>query len=265
MSTAQIAGIVRDESGGVLPGVTVTATQTDTGLAPSGRLGRDRRLHPAEPARRARIGWSSCSQGFRTFVQTGIVLQVNANPTVNATLPARQPRGDHLGRGADAADRDAQLRHRHGGGQPARRSSCRSTDARRSICLPDRHGRAERHPERRARRSGRCRIAGNDRRRRRPAERHGLRARRQHAQRSRTTTRRCRSRFRRRCRNSRSRPARCRRSTAITRRPSVNAVTKSGTNSIHGHAVRVPARRRAERHRPVRCRRRRTASGAATA
>ena len=30
--TAQISGLVRDESGAVLPGVTVTVTQTDTGF-----------------------------------------------------------------------------------------------------------------------------------------------------------------------------------------------------------------------------------------
>ncbi len=32
-STAQISGTVKDASGGVLPGVTVTATQTETGFA----------------------------------------------------------------------------------------------------------------------------------------------------------------------------------------------------------------------------------------
>ena len=31
-ATAQISGVVKDASGGVLPGVAVTATQTDTGL-----------------------------------------------------------------------------------------------------------------------------------------------------------------------------------------------------------------------------------------
>ena len=31
-STAQISGTVKDESGGVLPGADVTATQTDTGV-----------------------------------------------------------------------------------------------------------------------------------------------------------------------------------------------------------------------------------------
>ena len=34
-STAQITGTVRDESGGVLPGVDVTATQTATGFTPT--------------------------------------------------------------------------------------------------------------------------------------------------------------------------------------------------------------------------------------
>jgi hypothetical protein len=34
-STAQINGTVRDDSGGVLPGATVTATQTDTGFTRS--------------------------------------------------------------------------------------------------------------------------------------------------------------------------------------------------------------------------------------
>ena len=32
-ATAQISGSVRDQSGAVLPGVEVTATQTDTGVA----------------------------------------------------------------------------------------------------------------------------------------------------------------------------------------------------------------------------------------
>ena len=35
LSTAQLSGRVTDESGAVLPGVTVTATQTDTGLTRS--------------------------------------------------------------------------------------------------------------------------------------------------------------------------------------------------------------------------------------
>jgi hypothetical protein len=32
-ATAQISGVVKDQSGAVLPGVEITATQTDTGVA----------------------------------------------------------------------------------------------------------------------------------------------------------------------------------------------------------------------------------------
>jgi hypothetical protein len=85
VSTAQIVGVIRDEGGGVLPGVTVTATQTDTGLrrvVVSDETGAY--LLPSLPVGPYRLEF--VLSGFRTFVQTGIVLQVNTNPTVNATL-----------------------------------------------------------------------------------------------------------------------------------------------------------------------------------
>ena len=88
-ATAQISGVVKDQTGAVLPGAEVTATQTDTGIArmtitnetgsyvlPSLALG-PYRLEVALP-------------GFRTFVQTGIVLQVNSNPVINASLEVGQ-------------------------------------------------------------------------------------------------------------------------------------------------------------------------------
>ena len=88
-ATAQISGSVRDQSGAVLPGVEVTATQTDTGISrttitnetgsyilPNLAVG-PYRLEAALP-------------GFRTFVQTGIVLQVNSNPVINAVLEVGQ-------------------------------------------------------------------------------------------------------------------------------------------------------------------------------
>src|SRR5688572_16943844 len=77
-ASAQISGTVRDQSGAVLPGVEITTTQTDTGIIrttitnetgsyimPNLAVG-PYRLEAALP-------------GFRTFVQTGIVLQVNSN------------------------------------------------------------------------------------------------------------------------------------------------------------------------------------------
>src|ERR1044071_1082459 len=83
--TAQLNGRVTDESGGVLPGVTVTATQTDTGVTRT--TVSDERgawVMPNLPLGPYRLELSL--QGFRTYVQTGIVLQVNANPVINASL-----------------------------------------------------------------------------------------------------------------------------------------------------------------------------------
>jgi hypothetical protein len=84
-ATAELSGRVTDESGAVLPGVTVTATQTDTGVTrtvvtdASGAW-----VMPNLPTGPYRLEVSL--QGFRTYVQTGLVLQVDARPTINATL-----------------------------------------------------------------------------------------------------------------------------------------------------------------------------------
>src|SRR5437868_11515726 len=88
-ATAQISGSVRDQSGAVLPGVEITATQTDTGIIrmtvtnetgsyvlPNLALG-PYRLEASLP-------------GFRTYAQTGIVLQVNSSPVFNVTLEVGQ-------------------------------------------------------------------------------------------------------------------------------------------------------------------------------
>lgn len=84
-ATAQLSGTVRDESGAVLPGVTVTVTQTDTGLtrtAVTDETGGYLLTNlPTGPYR-----LEVALQGFRTYVQTGIVLQVGGTPTVNAVL-----------------------------------------------------------------------------------------------------------------------------------------------------------------------------------
>jgi hypothetical protein len=88
-ATAEISGTVRDQTGAVLPGVEVTATQTGTGIArnavtnetgsyilPNMAVG-PYRLEAALP-------------GFRTFIQTGIVLQVNSSPVINPVLEVGQ-------------------------------------------------------------------------------------------------------------------------------------------------------------------------------
>ena len=84
-ATAQMSGTVRDDSGAVLPGVTVTVTQIDTGLTRSVVTeGSGSYVIPNLPTGPYRLEVSL--QGFRTYVQTGIVLQVGATPTINAVL-----------------------------------------------------------------------------------------------------------------------------------------------------------------------------------
>ena len=84
-ATAQITGVVADESGGILPGVDVTAVQTDTGFRRSAVTDTDGSYTlPNLPIGPYRI--EAALSGFRSFQRTGIVLQVNANPVINVTL-----------------------------------------------------------------------------------------------------------------------------------------------------------------------------------
>ncbi len=88
-STAQLSGTVKDGSGGVLPGVDVTVTQTDTGLKRSAVSGADGAyLLPNLPVGPYRL--DAMLQGFRSFTQTGIVLQVGANPIINIAMAVGQ-------------------------------------------------------------------------------------------------------------------------------------------------------------------------------
>src|SRR6266566_4021112 len=85
LSTGQISGRVADESGAVLPGVTVTAVQTDTGQTRTAVTDASGTyVLPNLPTGPYRL--EAALQGFRTYVQTGIVLQVNANPTINIVM-----------------------------------------------------------------------------------------------------------------------------------------------------------------------------------
>src|SRR5687767_8110470 len=85
LSTAQLSGRVTDESGAVLPGVTVTATQTDTGFTRSDVTdGNGSYVLSNLPPGPYRLEVSLT--GFRAYVQTGIVLQVAASPVINAVL-----------------------------------------------------------------------------------------------------------------------------------------------------------------------------------
>jgi len=85
LSTARLSGRVTDESKAVLPGVTVTMTRTDTGLTRSDVTdGNGSYVLPNLPTGPYRLEVSL--SGFRTYVQTGIVLQVAGTPEINVVL-----------------------------------------------------------------------------------------------------------------------------------------------------------------------------------
>ena len=83
--TAQINGTVADGSGGVLPGVTVVGIQTDTGFRREAVTDENGSYTlsnlPIGPYR-----LEASLAGFRSYAQTGIVLQVGSNPVLPVTL-----------------------------------------------------------------------------------------------------------------------------------------------------------------------------------
>src|SRR5262249_19662816 len=88
-STAQINGAVKDQSGAILPGVEVTATHVETGLARMAVTNETGSYVltnlPVGPYRLAAM-----LPGFRTHVQAGIVLQVGADPQINIVMEVGQ-------------------------------------------------------------------------------------------------------------------------------------------------------------------------------
>src|SRR5215468_3692896 len=89
VSTSQITGTVKDQTGAVLPGAEVTATQTDTSAkrtVVSDETGSFILTNlPIGPYR-----LEVSLPGFRAYVQTGIVLQVGSNPFIPVTLAVGQ-------------------------------------------------------------------------------------------------------------------------------------------------------------------------------
>jgi hypothetical protein len=82
---SQVAGLVRDSGGGVLPGASIVITKTDTAMTRTTVTGADGTfVFPNLPVGPYQL--KVTMQGFNTFVQDGIVLQVNTNPTIEVTL-----------------------------------------------------------------------------------------------------------------------------------------------------------------------------------
>jgi hypothetical protein len=82
---SQIQGTVIDSSGSSVPGADVKATQTQTGAVRTVTSGADGAyVLPSLPIGPYRLEVGK--EGFTTYVQTGITLQVNTNPTVDISL-----------------------------------------------------------------------------------------------------------------------------------------------------------------------------------
>src|SRR5438132_3997634 len=84
-STAQISGVVKDPSAAILPGVEVTATQTATGAKRSA-VTNENGVYALPNLPIGPYLLEASLPGFRTYVQTGIVLQVSDSAAINITL-----------------------------------------------------------------------------------------------------------------------------------------------------------------------------------
>ena len=87
--TAQISGVIQDQTGALIPGGEVTATQTATAaqrIAVSNETGSY--VLPNLPV--GPYSLEVALPGFRTYIQTGIVLEVSSSPVINVTLVVGQ-------------------------------------------------------------------------------------------------------------------------------------------------------------------------------
>ena len=87
--TAQLTGTVKDQSGAVLPGVEINATQTATGAkrtTVSDETGNY--VLPNLPIGPYMV--EASLPGFKSYVRSGIVLQVGSNPIVPIVLQVGQ-------------------------------------------------------------------------------------------------------------------------------------------------------------------------------
>ena len=84
-ATSQIQGTIQDSTGSAVPGALVKVTQTETATVRTTNTGANGvYVLPNLPIGPYRMEVSK--EGFSTYVQTGIVLQVATNPTIDITL-----------------------------------------------------------------------------------------------------------------------------------------------------------------------------------
>src|SRR5262245_37841875 len=88
-NTAQIIGSVKDPSGAVLPGVEITVTQTATGAKRSA-VSNETGNYVLASLPIGPYVLEATLPGFKTYMQTGVVLQVNDSPTINVVMQVGQ-------------------------------------------------------------------------------------------------------------------------------------------------------------------------------
>ena len=113
LSTAELNGRVTDSSGAVLPGVTVTATQTATGLVRTAVTDEQRLLPDLEPADRA-VPAGSRAAGIPHLRADRARAAGRRHADDQRRPRARLARGDGHGRSRRAARRRPQRRHQRG-------------------------------------------------------------------------------------------------------------------------------------------------------
>ncbi|HEX4001351.1 MAG TPA: TonB-dependent receptor [Candidatus Acidoferrales bacterium] len=85
ISTSQIRGTILDATGAPIPGAQITLTQTATGAVRTATSGADGDyLLPELPVGPYQLAVTK--EGFSKYLQTGIVLQVGVNPTIDVSL-----------------------------------------------------------------------------------------------------------------------------------------------------------------------------------
>jgi hypothetical protein len=85
VSTSQVSGTVQDATGASVPGAQLKLIQTETAQVRSALTGADGSyLFPNLVIGPYRL--EVVKDGFSTYIETGIVLNVNTNPTINVTL-----------------------------------------------------------------------------------------------------------------------------------------------------------------------------------
>jgi Carboxypeptidase regulatory-like domain len=84
-TSASLTGQVTDNSGAIVPGATVTATNTDTGLAQTTNTNGEG-IYLIAPLPPGHYKLTVEARGFERYVQTGVELSVNVNSTQNVAL-----------------------------------------------------------------------------------------------------------------------------------------------------------------------------------